>query len=224
MGFDVKNTTKMSLLDVLLPYFCRGCGKIGEPLCSCCKKYIMGRGFTINDEFPVYVSGKREGVLKKLVVEYKFKSRRGLSRTLAEIIASNLPEDLPKETAIVPLPTISRHIRERGFDHTLKLGKELSKITGFSCIPMLKRVNKTVQVGADEATRAEQAANAYEFDKRFSASRPVLLLDDVYTTGASMRSAAAKIREAGGSQIFGTVVVSGLKDTEETKKTSEEVL
>ena len=105
---------------------------------------------------------------------------------------------------IVPLPTIRKHIRERGFDHTKRIAKEFGKRRGLLVSEVLLRVNKTVQVGADEETREKQAAEAYAVDmEKFDADKTYLLLDDVWTTGASMRSAAKKLREAGAKQILG---------------------
>ena len=222
MSFDVKITTFPHVLDLILPYHCRGCGKVGEPLCGCCKKYIMGQGFEIEEETgtleKVWASGQREGVLRKLIVEYKYQSRRGFTRTLAEILAGAIPEEERKRLArekavIVPLPTISRHIRERGFDHTKKLAKELGRILDLCTMPVLVRANKTVQVGAGSEVRAKQAEEAYRVNPKFSDmhQRPILLLDDIWTTGASMRAAGEKMRQAGFRSVSGAVIATGLK-------------
>lgn len=268
MGFDVKNTTKMRVLDVVLPYACRGCGRIGEPLCGCCKKYNMGSLRVLDGEggsgegdlegdlgksgkfeksesegdFVVYAVGRREGVLKKLIVEYKYQSRRGFSRTLAELLTGAVPDELArelveKEAIVVPLPTISRHIRERGFDHTARLAKEFAKMTGLTFAPILRRVNKTVQVGTDEETRKKQAAEAYEVDGKLAeklmvrsstkglraekARRPVLLIDDIWTTGASMRAARQKVLEAGFTEVYGVVLAMGLRQGGEAEEETE---
>ena len=257
MGFDVKITTFPHMLNVLLPYHCRGCGRIGEPLCECCKKNTGGamrifKGDAQDDLKEVYAVGKREGVLKKLVVGYKYQSRCGFAPVLAELVAKAISPEL-KNAVIVPLPTIDRHIRQRGFDHTLKLAKELARITGFKYVPLLRRINDTVQVGTDEETRKKQAEEAYEFNNDLFASHrlipsprvsrataraaalrttqkasslnsfataqkdfslnsyaPILLLDDIWTTGASMKAGARKIREAGFADVYGVVIATGL--------------
>lgn len=248
MTFDVKNTTFSSLWDVVLPYNCRGCGKVGKPLCECCKKHIIGNSMSIQtaDLDEMYAAGMREGVLKDLVVEYKYQSRRGFAMTLAEILEGALPPDLKEQLVrgraiVVPLPTIHRHIRERGFDHTAKMAKALARRLGLEYLPLLKRVNKTVQVGADGEARKKQARSAYCIDEKvlrgirstagrvaapstcgdgldgrvaraFSlCNRPVLLVDDIWTTGASMEAAAQKIRQAGFKSVSGVVVAMGLK-------------
>jgi len=219
MTFDVKNTTFSSLWDVVLPYNCRGCGKVGKSLCECCKKHIIGNSMSIQtaDLDEMYAAGMREGVLKDLVVEYKYQSRRGFAMTLAEILEGALPLDLKERLVrgraiVVPLPTIHRHIRERGFDHTAKMAKALARRLGLEYLPLLKRVNKTVQVGASSEERKRQAGEAYCVAKTFlPCNTPILLVDDIWTTGASMEAAAQKIRQADFKSVSGVVVAMGLK-------------
>lgn len=221
MGFDVKITTKISILDLLMPYTCRGCGRLGDILCERCKKYIISS--EIRDGW-IYAVGRREGVLMKITEEYKYKSIRKTSEVLAELLDAVLPEKFKgKEVVLVPLPTISRHIRERGFDHTLRLAKALSRRRDFQVNSLLLRVNKTVQVGADAKTRKAQAKKAYSLSpeatkimgrnsNKLPADKVYLLLDDVSTTGASLQAARDLLKKAGAKEVFATVVCVGLND------------
>lgn len=207
MSFDVKITTKVSVLDLLAPYTCRGCGRLGELLCERCKKYIISaekRDF-------VYAVGRREGVLMELTEDYKYKSIRKTATVLAELIDEVLPIDL-ENVVIVPLPTAVQHIRERGFDHTLKLAKALAKRRGWVVERLLKRINKTVQVGQDARTRAMQAKKAYEFTGSIDSKKTYLLLDDVWTTGATMKAGKKILEKNGAKIVVGAVVCLGLID------------
>ncbi len=206
MGFDVKITTRISILDLFAPYTCRGCGCLGELLCERCKKYIISPE---KREF-VYAVGRREGVLMQLTEDYKYKSIRRTAEVLAELIDEVLPDNLGSEVIIVPLPTIGRHIRERGFDHTLYLAKKLAKRRGWKVSGNLRRINKTVQVGQDAKTRAAQAERAYEFVGEIEAGKTYLLLDDVWTTGSTMRVAKKLLEKNGASQVVGAVICVGL--------------
>ena len=286
----VKKSILERLLNIILPFYCRGCGRAGDLLCDSCRNNIKVVGEVAvlpgrrdrerkregadrrteeskwRDEADermvnrLFVVGRREGALKKLVEDYKFKSIKGVAEILAELLDEALPEwlgesaeaaeqkdadateaaDRGGEVVVVPLPTIRKHIRERGFDHTLRLAEELARRRNFVMSPVLKRMNKTVQVGADEETREKQAEQAYAVDfkivravglVRWAASgaggvrlgqapsgvgeelederlRDVvyLLLDDVWTTGASMQAAAKQLRAAGAKRILGAVV------------------
>lgn len=146
----------------------------------------------------------------QLTEDYKYKSIRRTAEVLAELIDEVLPDNLGSEVIVVPLPTIGRHIRERGFDHTLYLAKKLARRRGWKVSGNLRRINKTVQVGQDAKTRAVQAERAYEFVGEIEAGKTYLLLDDVWTTGSTMRAAKKLLEKNGASQVVGAVICVGL--------------
>lgn len=108
-----------------------------------------------------------------------------------------------RKIVLVPLPTIRKHIRERGFDHTLRLcfelenflQKELERLgVKVEYENLLVRKNKTVQVGKVKKERMRQAEKAYGIREGIKIENKTLyiLVDDVTTTGASL-AAAKKI-------------------------------
>lgn len=202
MLFIVKNTTLPNLLDLLFPHSCRGCGLIGEVLCECCKNNIIKN----RKDFKrpnMYVVSRRNGLLDELIQDYKYQSIRALARPLAELLNQVLPKDLPKNSIIIPLPTATHHIRSRGFDHTYLLAKQLGKIRGFKVEKILIRNKNTVQVGADKKARLTQAKEAYTINPKvkISPKTTYILLDDVWTTGASITAAKKFLQKAGAKNI-----------------------
>lgn len=204
MALIVKNTTKIGLLDMLCPHHCRGCGRLGAVFCERCKNYIVGADFEAksicfnNSPFEFGVAVERgEGPVFELLKEYKYGSVRALADVLAEFLARILPE----EGVVVPLPTIGRHVRERGFDHMAVLARKAVRMSGLECRPMLARAKNTVQVGADAETRLKQAEGAYRAQLRAEAETLYILIDDVLTTGASIEAAAKAMRLAGARRI-----------------------
>ena len=120
-----------------------------------------------------------------------------------------------RKIILVPLPTIRKHIRERGFDHTLRLcfelenflQKRLAKLgMKVEYEDLLVRKNKTVQVGKEKKERMKQAEKAYEIREGIEIENKTLymLVDDVTTTGASL-AAAKKILQAG--QVWAAVLM-----------------
>lgn len=217
MGFDVKITTFSRILDLVAPFSCRGCGRLGSLLCERCKKYNMQRIVKICPRCrksqkkcscmeKIYTVSYRDGVMLKLTEDYKYKSIRKTAEVLAELMSAAIPKSL-KDVVVVPLPTIVKHIRERGFDHTLLLAKSLARLRGWKVERVIRRVNKTVQVGADEKTRRRQAKEAYEVASVVDAETTYLLIDDVWTTGASMEAATKAIKKAGAKKIAAAVVL-----------------
>ena len=111
-----------------------------------------------------------------------------------------------RKIILVPLPTIRKHIRERGFDHTLRLCFELENFLQkrleklgmkVEYRDLLVRKNKTVQVGKEKKERVKQAEKAYGIREGVEIENKTLyiLVDDVTTTGASL-AAAKKILQA----------------------------
>ena len=202
MLFIVKNTTFPSLLDLLFPHSCRGCGLTGEVLCERCKNNII-RNRKDFKKSNMYVVSRRNGLLDQLIQDYKYHSIRALARPLAELLDQVLPKNLPKDSVIVPLPTATHHIRSRGFDHTYLLAKQLGKIREFKVEKILIRNKNTVQVGADKKARLTQAKEAYSLNPKIKIKKDAtyILLDDVWTTGASITTAKKILQNAGAKNI-----------------------
>ncbi len=241
MSFVVKNTTNFGFLDLIAPLTCRGCGELGTLLCDRCKKHNIKTGLEIcprcrkNREscfckVPLYAASYREGLIVRLVEEYKYQSIRATSKVLAEIYDQIIPEF--SKAVVVPLPTISKHIRERGYDHMKLVAKDFVRLrnkslrqqdkssrSNYQFLPILERLNHSVQVGADRAARLTQAKQAYGINQRFlrqlhkkqlaDADTTFLLLDDVWTTGASMEAAIAVLERADLVNIAAAVIITG---------------
>ena len=219
MSFIVKNTTQIGLLDLIAPHSCRGCRSIGTPLCECCKKYLLDQSSDFCPKCkskiaknhrcphcknlpPIYFIGKRDDLLNAIIHDYKYNSIRALAKPLASLIATRLPK-LPSNSVIIPLPTATDHIRARGFDHTKNLAINLAKICHYKTEIALLRNHNTAQVGASRTARLAQAKQAYIINPKFKAnsSTTYILLDDVWTTGASMETAIKKLRKTGAKNI-----------------------
>lgn len=239
MEIVVKNTTSWGLLDLLCPHTCMGCGQLGSVLCGCCKKNLFLdermicplckrelTGLKNSADFGrcpecksglerIFVAGWREGVLAKMVKEYKYQSVRAIGESLVEIldhILAGLPQaEWQKygEIVVVPLPTIGRHVRERGLDHTLTMAKKLAARRKWKMQKVLERAEDTVQVGSNAEERKKQAERAYAVRGEVDGGKTYLLLDDVWTTGASMLAAAEVMKKAGVKRVLGVVVVVG---------------
>ena len=211
MPFIVKNTTFPTFFDLISPHSCRGCGRIGEPLCQCCKNYILKNRTKICSNFsdypdlpPVFVVSSKTGLLSSLIHDYKYHSVRALARPLAELLDSALPKNLPKNSVLVPLPTATNHVRARGFDHIYKIAKNLGKLRHLPIKRVLVRNKNTTQVGSNRKKRLSQASSAYYLNPKENIKKDVtyILLDDVWTTGASVTSALKKLQSAGAKKFI----------------------
>lgn len=191
------------------------------------------------------VAGLKEGWFERMVRDFKYKGRRDYGEFLAEKLGEVILGEIKRmrfgdelsnksgevtcgvlrkveteikeirQIVLVPLPTIRKHIRERGFDHTLRLCFELENFLqkrlddfGISVEyqSLLVRKNKTVQVGKEKKERVKQAEKAYGICEgvKLDMNTLYILVDDVTTTGASL-AAAKKILQAG--QVWAAVLM-----------------
>lgn len=192
------------------------CGKLGSILCEECKNYnsinyvnkCLKCGVIIKNvcrtcRLPYghsWVVGRRDAKLGKMVDGLKYESIRALALPTAEMIDQVLP-CLPESTIVVPVPTSRRHIRERGLDHTLLVAKKLAQIRGWEHASLVRRITDTVQVGASAERRHKQAEEAYGLAGEVDGGRNYLVIDDVYTTGASLEAVCRLLRKGGAKNI-----------------------
>ena len=219
----VKNTGRCGVFDIICPHRCRGCGRIGSVLCECCKNEILcgnlnicpNCGKVINYRcsecglpfFMTFVMGGRMDLLGRMAEEFKFYSVRAMAESIAGVIDGMLPE-IEGKIVLVPMPTIQRHIRERGLDHTQRICEELAKKRGWKVDRLLERNKNTVQVGANARQRKKQAKEAYRFvpHHEMDVETTYILFDDIWTTGASMMEAGKLLRENGVKNIAMIVI------------------
>lgn len=241
MANDVNITTLLNPLNLVAPVSCEGCGQLGEALCPCCKNDILfeRENLCLNCKtdflrpetsvfteernrqpdfcascgfLPSFFVGWRDGLVGKMVHDYKYHSLRALARPLAELLDESLPF-FEGEVVVVPMPTIWRHVRERGFDHILLIAKKLAKLRGYKVSRMIVRAKNTVQVGADARERREQARSAYRMNprKRIEKEKIYLIIDDVWTTGATMKAGVRVLTEAGAEKIVVATLAANRK-------------
>lgn len=212
-----------SVLSFVAPHHCCGCDKIGTLLCSDCKNNITiesnpvciackrptGAMWLCNTcRLPyerAWAVGLREGILQRLVGLYKFERVKSAYLVLADILSDAIPE-LPTNTIIIPIPTTPSRIRERGYDHMLLICKRLAKLRNLKCQQLVIRKNNTKQRQASAQTRISQAKQAFEINGNIDPDTNYLLVDDVITTGATIKYAAKALKDAGAKHVWVAVV------------------
>lgn len=207
-----------TLLSILAPHLCSGCGKIGTILCDSCKYDILndesGRCVACDGPASAYLChnhpelidhgwyvAERAGTLEHIIDQYKFYNARAAYRPLADLLAARLPE-LPKDIVIVPIPTVAAHIRQRGYDHMALIGRRLARVHKGLYSPVLVRRTNSKQRDAGRALRFKQADQAFAVKGAIDPKRPYLIVDDVATTGATLLAAARVLRSAGARTIY----------------------
>ena len=112
---------------------------------------------------------------------------------------------------LVPVPIHASKLRVRGFNQAELIAEELGKATG---IPVdtqsLERTVKTVPMKElDNVQRRKNLENAFKVAQNIVKYKKVLIVDDIYTTGATLDACATILKSAGVAEVYGLSLCIG---------------
>lgn len=214
-------------LDLLFPPRCVGCGKEGAFLCSRCRSALQylppplcdrcGLPLAARSRCPdcesdsPQIDGIRslfpyDGLIRQAILQLKYENVRALASPLARLMweyqqAQRLPADV-----LMPVPLHPRRLRSRGYNQCALLARELGRLASLSVVDdsIVRRKNTAPQARtASLADRLSNVADAFACRDRRAAGRHVIIIDDVCTTGATLKACAAALKAAGAASVWG---------------------
>ncbi|MEM1331753.1 MAG: hypothetical protein AAGG07_14500 [Planctomycetota bacterium] len=145
--------------------------------------------------------GEHDGVLAELIADCKFRRDRTAARVLGCHLGRRLLR-LPgfqSDAWFVPVATSRTHQIQRGIDHTRELARAAARAAGVRSAPLLKRRHGPSQLEVPPSRRAANVRGVFRVPaRRARAGMPslVILIDDVRTSGATLRAASRVLLEA----------------------------
>lgn len=124
----------------------------------------------------------------------------------------NYWDRLKKYKLVVPIPLSKKRLEERGYNQVDLIFKDVFKRKNFfyQSNLLIKKRNTIVQSKLRKKDRKENMKNVFIVNKRFNIKdKNILLLDDIYTSGATMMYAARALKKSGAKSVMGFVVSSG---------------
>ncbi len=195
---------------------CRGCAADlprNEPACSVCAEPLATTdavarvcGECLRDP-PTFSAGfvpfRYAYPLDHLVRGLKFRGELACGRALGRIFSrSVLARGEPLPETIVPVPLAPRRYRQRGYNQATELALAIRSVTGVTvAADIVIRQRETIeQAGLDRGARRQNLRGAFAAIAPLRA-RHVAILDDVVTTGSTVRELARVLRQAGAEQL-----------------------
>jgi competence protein ComFC len=161
----------------------------------------MCRENAMNFDF-AYSFGSYEGPLRKLIQLFKYGKVESLAQPLSALLVRAMPRDQNFD-AIIAMPMHWRKQWERGFNQAALLAEPVARRYGLKLATNLRRKRYTLpQAGLSEARRRQNLKGSFAVVRPEQiAAKRVLLIDDVFTTGATLRAAAAALKSAGVTKV-----------------------
>ncbi len=145
--------------------------------------------------------GIYDGTLKEAINLLKYYRIKRLSKPLSELMFKT---GIPNADVIIPVPLFERKLRQREFNQSALLAKHLADYTGITLVIdcLLKVRNTLPQVKLSAKERKKNIRNAFRIsNKKLIQKKNIMLVDDVFTTGATVRECSKLLKRAGAGGI-----------------------
>ncbi len=211
-----------SFLSLWLKFPCPLCQRTAEDVvCRYCQKKLESCRLKNSQalwkgDLPVFAWGKYEGELKRAIATLKYNNNPEIGVLLGKWLAQTWQENnvisSRLKLTIVPIPLHKTRFQERGFNQAVSLAKGFCQETGdYLELEALIRVKASkAMFGLSPAQRKKNLQNAFAISENWqksSKSRSILLLDDIYTTGTTIKEAAQILRQQK-INVVGAIVIA----------------
>ncbi len=210
-----------SVGDSPIPFFCSSCWNdfavLRGPLCPQCGRQFPSpetlahspehRCLECRQDTPLFDQalsvGYFEGPLREAIHQFKYRPCRSLGKPIADWMVGHL---LPIQSVdlVLPVPLHRSRLRERGFNQAVLLAARLAEHFSLAlCYDNLVRIRPTrPQVELTGEERKKNVSGAFGLIRPADiAEKSVLLVDDVFTTGATMNECASILKRAGAARV-----------------------
>lgn len=200
--------------------YCRVCGEAYDGSFSAEFRCMNCSGRRLQFEFAIAACHAADTV-RELVHQFKYEHRLQLRAALAALLLRTLDEPrLSRESLagwlLVPVPLHREREKEREYNQSWELCQRLQHLTGIPAAKALARTRETdAQAGLDREQRLQNLRGAFTLRKAWPwqqkiplHGRSILLVDDVFTTGATTNECARVLRREGGAQKVVVITVA----------------
>ena len=198
---------KEEIIDILWPKTCLGCGKEGQYICKDCAIFLS--------EVDMIEAGPRsnimsvweyEGLMEKLILKIKYDGCYDIINELVEKAFKTIELNLPPDIYITYVPMYRKKEKRRGFNQAELIAKKVGERTNRPVVKLLEKIkDNRSQVGLNPLERSENVKNVFKMIEVRPQSmwQNVLIVDDVYTTGATVGECVRVLKKSGVKNVWG---------------------
>ena len=201
--FELLEKLKGGILDILFPRLCLGCGREGLYICKDCEIFLSEVPNTIPGLVTVW---EYEGIIEKAIWKIKYDGCYHIIDELVEKALEKVELNLPGDTYITYVPMYPKKERERGFNQSELIARKLGAVHARSVHRLLAKIkDNRSQVGLSPKEREENVKGVFCLTpdvKQCCLTSGVVLVDDVYTTGATAKECVKVLKKAGAKNVW----------------------
>ena len=198
-----------SLLDLIYRKKCYFCGKSKQSLkmCSDCYDELCFSDIRANriiNGVDIYSCGVYEKHLQKLIRGLKYHKQKELAYYLAKFMYEYFSQlGLDKDFQVIPVPLHKNRIKKRKYNHMELVTEEFCKLSGYTPnFELIRREKDTKpQYRLSRQERMKNLANAFVVNKIKDLGKPILILDDICTTGSTFEEMINALNKEGINDI-----------------------
>lgn len=209
------------LLDLLYPPRCIECGRVDAHWCASCQASFaqLPRAMPTSAAPPplqaVAATSAHVGRLQTLVHALKYQNGAQLAPRLAQRLVAVYRQQNWQASAVAAVPLHTARLRQRGYNQSQLLASQVADMLALPDISaaLQRDTFKRAQVGLNRAERQQNVAGAF----RASATAPhlngghILLIDDVFTTGATLAACGDALIAGGALAVYGLTLTAAVK-------------
>ena len=204
------------ILNILFPKMCLNCGKQGEGyLCSSCflKSNFKFKIIPVKNKcynYLIYL-GKYKNEIRRKMLDFKFYNKAFINEYFLEFLLKNknICAFLKNFDLIIPVPMFKTKKLKRGYNQTELLGKNLSKKLGLEYLEdvLVKIKENKTQSLVLKNERKQNVKNVFKIENPFYIkNKKIILVDDIYTTGATIDECTKLLKKSGVKEILVLVI------------------
>ena len=186
---------------------CNGCGERRNKSCAVCRAFLLAMPEIKVRGAPdgVIYSGEYDERLRRLILGLKYRNERHTAAMLAEVLVRRFCDEVRGADVVTWAPTTPRRRRGRGHDQAELIARAVAHQISRPCRSLLLRESTSLQTGS---SREQRLRGPVFRARKLRSGMHVIVVDDVVTTGSTLRQASAALRDSGAARVTTAAVAA----------------